>query len=278
MKRIFQTFWTKPMDDNKLQKNVYIAALSVQYAKASGYYVVMYTDTLGYSYLKDLGYDEINTYLDNIPEDVNPSQFFAYPKFFAGLKEEIGSIHIDFDVFLKKPCVDKFFNDKSIDIILQCEEGYARFYRDYVYGREQILNHEYPETLKVNHLDSSNVGVVGFNNQELKDLYYSWYFDYIDFYKNRLSYLQGVASEMFSEQVNIDYLMKTGKYNCFYLLPKDSGRNNEIVNKCADDIGYQHLQGSNKYRRVIIDKVLQVLGNKFPDTLKLVKKLFNEDN
>ena len=120
------------MIEESVKNSVYVAALSLKYAQNSGYYVVMYTDTYGYSLLKDLGYDEINTCLDEIPDSVVPYQFFAYPKFFAGLKEPLGSLHIDFDVFLKKPCVDKFFNDKSIDVILQCKEMYARFYIDYV--------------------------------------------------------------------------------------------------------------------------------------------------
>lgn len=279
MKRIFQTFWTKPMTDKKLKINVHIALLSLCYAKASGYYVVMYTDTLGYSYLKDFGYDEINTDLDDIPDDIKATQFFAYPKFFAGLKEPLGSLHIDFDVFLKKPCADIFFNDKSIDVILQCKEGYASFYPEYVNGREMILNHEYPETLKVNHLSSSNVGVIGFNNQELKDIYYSWYFDYIDFYKTRTSYLKGVSSEMFAEQVNLDYLLETKNYKYHYILIKDTGRNHTELTDFADKIGYQHLQGINKYEsKHTLQNIYIVLRKKFPEAFVKVRHLFYEDN
>lgn len=281
MKRIFQTFWTKPMTGNRLEINVHIALLSLCYAKASGYYVVMYTDTLGYSYLKDFGYDEINTYLDEIPDDIKPNQyyFFAYPKFFAGLKEPLGSLHIDFDVFLKKPCVDVFFEDKSIDVILQCKEGYASYFYLYVKGRKKILSHKYPETLKINHLNSSNVGIIGFNNQELKDIYFSWYFDYIDFYKTRTSYLKCVSSEMFVEQVNIDYLLETKNYKCHYLLIKDTGENHDELRAFADKIGYQHLQGIEKYKRKdTLPNIYNILRKKFPNEFTIIRGLFNEDN
>lgn len=273
--RIFQTFWTKPMSKKTLKISVYIAALSLRYAQASGYYVVMYTDTLGYSYLKDLGYDEINTDLDNIPEDVKPSQFFAYPKFFAGLKEELGTAHIDFDVFLKQPCINKFFEDKSIDIILQDREEYAPKYIMYTDGRKKLLYHPYPETLKVNHMYASNVGVIGFNNQELKDMYYSWYFDYINFYKDKLKYLIGVHSEMFAEQVNIDYIISNSSYKCFYILPVDNGKNPQLMTTIADKLGYQHLIGPGKYSEGMFAKTKEVLGKFFPDTYKLVDGLFN---
>lgn len=263
------------MSKKTLKINVYIAALSLRYAKESGYYVVMYTDTLGYSYLKDLGYDEINTDLDNIPEDVNPSQFFAYPKFFVGLKEQLGTIHIDFDVFLKKPCVNKFFEDKSIDAILQCREEYAPTFRLYTDSRKKILLHKYPETFKVNHMYATNVGVIGFNNQEFKDLYYSWYFDYIDFYKNKLKYLKGVYSEMFSEQINIDYIIHNNNYNCYYLLPEDNGKNPQLMSVFADKIGYQHLMGPGKYTDDMSLIIRNTLKEKFPDTFKLVDDLFN---
>lgn len=264
------------MSEKKLKYHVYIAALSLRFAKASGYYVVMYTDTLGYSYLKDFGYDEINTDLDNIPDDVKPNQFFAYPKFFAGLKEPLGSLHIDFDVFLKKPCVNKFFEDKSIDVILQCRERYSRIFKEYVNGRKKLSSNTHPETLKVNHIDASNVGIIGFNNQEFKDIYYSWYFDYIDFYKDKLDYLKDVVSEMFSEQINIDYLIRNNNYNCFYLIPDDTGDNHLFLGEFADKIGYQHLQGGMKYRDDTLIKVKEVLGKKFPDILELVNSMFDE--
>ena len=274
--RVFQTFWTKPMDKEKLRINTYIAVLSLRHTQAAGYYVVMYTDTLGYSLLKDFGYDEINTELDNIPDDINP-KFFAYPKFFAGMKEPLGSLHIDFDVFLKKPCVNKFFEDKSIDVILQCEEEYASFFPDYVDGRKIINLNEYPETFKVNHIHSSNVGIIGFNNKEFKDIYYSWYFDYIDFYKTRLNYLNGVHSELFAEQVNIDYLIQTNKYNCLYLLPVNTGSNHQEISDYADTIGYQHLQGTCKYKSKTMDKIKETLNKKFPGTLEKIEILFNEN-
>jgi len=272
MMRIFQTFWTKPMDEDRLRKNVYIAALSLRYAQKSGYYVVMYTDSVGYELLKDLGYDEINTYLDNIPEDVNPSQFFAYPKFFAGLKEELGSLHTDFDVFLKKPCVNIFFEDKTIDIILQCEEYHQK---EYEKNCKVICEHEYPEILKIKNMHySSNVGIIGFNNKELKEIYYSWYFDYIDFYKTKLTYIKNCLSELISEQVNINYLIKTKKYNCYYLLPIDNDiyEERKKLNVIANKIGYQHLQGGCKYNESNFLEIKTILKYKFPETYNLVKK------
>ncbi len=103
---VVQSLWTKPVTDKaKLKILLYIAALSLAYAHESGYAVHMHTDSKDAKLLKDFGYDKLSTILDNIPDTV-PTQLFAAGKYYAMKAEGLtGKVHIDIDVFLKKPGV-----------------------------------------------------------------------------------------------------------------------------------------------------------------------------
>ena len=120
-KIITQSFWTKPTDKESLALHLDLAALSLYYAHRSGYVVHMHTDSKGMELLKDYGYDSLLPTLDEIPSDM-PECIFAYGKILALEREPIGAVHIDLDVFIKKPLLDRFFEDKTIDVVLQCEE------------------------------------------------------------------------------------------------------------------------------------------------------------
>ena len=80
-----------------------------------------------------------------------------------------GKIHIDFDVFIKKPhLLDRFYEDKTIDAIAQQEENYeesSHFYGEIINAMHII---GYPSTTRPNWKGIINVGVIGFNNEEVK--------------------------------------------------------------------------------------------------------------
>jgi hypothetical protein len=46
-KWVFQTFWTKPMDKDKIETNIKLAYISLYYLHKNGYKVRMYTDRYG---------------------------------------------------------------------------------------------------------------------------------------------------------------------------------------------------------------------------------------
>lgn len=256
---VFQTFWTKPMMGDLLQTNLHIAAISLFYAHRSGYAVHMHTDSKGMELLADYGYDRLLPTLDNIPEDI-PASIFAYGKILAIECEPLGAVHTDYDVFLKQPCIDVFFDNPGIDILLQCREvKNTKFYEEL---RNQLKDIGVPSELAIDHPIPSNVGVIGFNNEELRKEYVHRYKACVEFYKNKTNHT--ISPDLFFEQINIDYLVHQGEYNVFYLLGNVdywSDQHHFIANR----IGYQHLQGEWKYttqgREFIRDFSEKLLSN-----------------
>lgn len=245
-KWICQTFWTKPMlSDENIQKNIRIAQLSLYYAKRSGYFVKMYTDSKGYEYLKKFNYDKLVKNLDNIPSDI-PKEIFAYPKYIALKTEPLGVIHTDFDVFIKKPCLDVFYENSNYDVILQNRETKQQT-DNHGYTAERIFfrYHNKPKDFPVNHYRASNVGVIGFNSKFIKDKYLNSYNEFVEHYKNIIPKTNFIA-DLFFEQINIDYIIEKYKANIYFLLPELDYQELELQ-KMAKDIGYQHLLGSWKY-------------------------------
>lgn len=109
MMRLCHSFSTRPLGVEayntaalrRLIGNVWYFALSVAYAKRSGAYIVLHTDSFGKAMLGHLPYDEIHLTLDDMPADISP-RFWAAGKIFAQEAEPIGSLHIDGDVFIKR--------------------------------------------------------------------------------------------------------------------------------------------------------------------------------
>ena len=62
-------------------------------------------------------------------------------------------------------------------------------------------------------------------------------------------------------------------------LIKDTGENHDELRAFADKIGYQHLQGIEKYKRKdTLPNIYNILRKKFPNEFKIISGLFNEDN
>lgn len=239
-KIIAQSFWTKPMG-NTLQMNLDLAALSLYYAHRSGYTVHMHTDSVGMLLLKDYGYDSLLPTLDDIPSDI-PECIFAYGKILAIEREPIGAVHTDLDVFIKKPLLDRFFEEKTIDAVFQCEEICET---DDIYERLRTFfrGYGYPPELAIDYLLPANVGVIGFNNLHLRDEYVRRYKACADYYKEAR---EGMM-DLFFEQVNAHYLVEHYGYRAWYILGQIDYHHMEGVCDFCDRIGYQHLQGGYKH-------------------------------
>ena len=244
---IVQSFWTKPIKDNeRMKKTLYIAALSLAYAQRSGYKVHMHTDTYGAKLMKNFGYDKLFTTLDRIPNTV-PEELFAAGKFFALRAEgSVGKIHMDIDVFIKKPHIlDEFYTSKNIDVMCQNEEEFHRLchYEDKI---RPMCVLGYPPATRPDWQGSMNTGIIGFNNKKLANKYIDNYFRALDMYtqekfdKYKLGDLKASMNfDFILEQVNLSH-MSIG-YNIRTIVPM---KNPSVV---ADMIGYQHLQGVKKW-------------------------------
>lgn len=260
--RIFQSFWTKPAIDQRwdqsgqLEANIWMYALSAVYAKRLGVTLVLYTDTLGQKLLGHLPYDRVYTTLNNIPSTI-PTMIWAYGKFMALKEEPLGSIHIDGDVFLKKPEIIKEMNFKDYDLIIQNKEWTMVTYTGYEetlarYGELDLKTFQKYDT-------AYNCGTVGFNNPTLKNTYLDFYFKATDSisrnkalraYMERDKYfcvdlpLEQHSLAIFAEKYRVKAVLKW--FNDEYNVKNGDGG----VYKRAEELGYQHLIGKEKYNYV----------------------------
>ena len=243
---IIQSLWTKPITDKvRMRDTLFMAALSLAYAHKSGYIVHMHTDSYGMKLLDGYGYDKLLPTLDSIPSIV-PTELFAAGKFFAMRAEgAIGKVHVDIDVFLKKPGVlDKFYRDSRVDVICQMDEDMSLVNHSHIIKHMYALG--YPASTRPNWNGSMNTGIIGFNNPILAAKYMSNYFDALKIYtqekfeqykkENKDACL---SFDFILEQINLSY-MSIG-YNVHTLLPTKE------PTYIADKIGYQHLQGNGKW-------------------------------
>ena len=168
-----------PMDN--IHATIWNYAISLTCLKKLGQEVVLYTDDLGYRMLSFLPYDEIHLILNNIPEKYD--MMWACGKFYAMQNEPLDSIHIDGDVFiLNESCLNNIlsFKNSDFDLLIQDIEPDP----SYVYEMYLKKFVELPKELTTLNIDKSNdscnVGIISFNNQELKNEYFLLYFSILE--------------------------------------------------------------------------------------------------
>lgn len=249
---IVQSIWTKPVKDKEtLKKMLFVAALSLAYAHKSGYKVHMHTDRKGVELLRGFGYERLLATLDKIPDTV-PTDLFAAGKYYAMMAEGmVGKVHIDTDVFLKKPGIlEKFYENKDVDVVCQMAEDYktCRYVHQIL---PDIYALGYPARTNPCWEGSMNTGVIGFNNKELAEKYFGNYGDALKMYTaerfeayraERRKDKKPVPTMHFDfvlEQVSLSY-MSLG-HNVFTLVPAKG------MNAVADKIGFCHLWGASKW-------------------------------
>lgn len=246
--RLIHSFWSKPCFENRwgiegtYEMNIWLYALSCIYAKKSGSHINLHCDKTSYKYFKHLPYDNIyvdTDCLDNIKS--RSTIFWAASKHIALEKEPLGSIHIDGDVFIKsKKCLE-FLNFDKYDVICQNIENAH-------YPDKHHFRYIFPDYI-ISQQEAYNVGVLGFNSQELKEKYlnnYKYWLNTINFHH------QEACADLILEQVYIKYLSQN--YNVRLLF--DSKKMKEQ----AKLVDYAHLLGQEKYKRInsIISVVKQL--------------------
>ena len=272
---VVQSLWTKPITDlQRLKDTLWITALSLLYAHKNGYKVHMHTDSKGAVLLKGFGYDKLETTLDMIPASV-PTDLFAAGKYYAMMKEGfVGKVHIDVDVFLKKPGVlDCFYVDK-VDAICQMEEDMSQIDHSNKITHMYVMG--YPKGIRPDWKGSMNTGIVGFNDAFFALNYFSLYNDALRMYKadkfekyKKENGLKHLNLDFILEQITLSYL--SNKYEMHPLLPTKN------VTFAADKLGYQHIQGNIKWDPGTLLKVkalIRKMDSKFYITLfKLIHTL-----
>lgn len=259
--RIFQSFWTKPAIDRRwdqqgqLEANVWLFALSAVYAKKQGVTLVLHTDTLGKNLLGHLPYDKVFTTLDTISLNV-PTMIWAYGKFVALKEEPLGSVHIDGDVFLKKPEVIKELSTKDYDLIVQNKELINHTYKSI--ENTMIRYGELTDEKYIANDTAYNCGVVGFTNSSLKQAYLDFYFKSTARLTNNKALKAFMETDKYFcvdlslEQHSLPFLAKNYRTKILLKVDEEDYWGQNTRDK-AEQLGYQHLIGKEKYS--YIDRV-----------------------
>jgi hypothetical protein len=231
--------------------------LSCIYAKNSGFDIKVHCDKRAELILQIAPYDEIITDLEEITPPAN-SRIYAWSKFESMKNEPLGTIHIDGDVFLKSPKLQKLLNFDNYDCIVQCLENKRIFggdqnniWRD---NSSLFVNCKYPYWAKRECDYMFNCGVIGINNAQLKNEYFNTYADMVKQYNETNINIPGTCPDIIIEQQFLKDLTDAKGYNVKCLLPVD---NHNMLHSYASSIGYQHLIGDAKRRN--LNKCLEVI-------------------
>ncbi len=282
--KLIHSIWTKPAIEKRwqitgqLMSNLWLYAYSVMYAKRITDKITLHADSYGAEIFGELGYDDVKITLDVLKDE--PSRFWSRGKMIAIDNEPIGSIHIDGDVFIKSPKMLEVMDFRNYDLIVQCEERLGIFmqhYHDTIHHYPKALK-DIPEGFNTTLQHSLNCGVLGFNNQEVKDNYLRGYFSIVDQLKNDYEFMRELSlNPKFEPNIVIEQYFLAGyvdKFDVKYknVLPLTSDATDEIgtvreMNFIANEIGYAHAWGDTKYQ--LIDEIKRRIHHQN-------KKLFNK--
>lgn len=274
--KIVQALYTKPFinDNIKIEVNYYLCYLSSYYANRLGYEVYMYTDDFGYELLKDIPYyKEINNKLNEL-KDKNKyivslmkacGKFIAMKDFITKYNEPF--VFIDTDLFIKKDFIKNIPN--QYDCVLQSKENRGSYIREWSILDKIGYEKEYRKTNNI-----YNVGFMLFNNINMFNEFIAPYFNSLIRYEsvdNIKNYENGYWFDFVFEQEYMGVLSE--KYKIFPLLGDEKYTD---INVKAIDIGYQHLQGGEKYKNKKVIETLKNLVNAVKNGKNLVQKSLND--
>lgn len=272
--RVTTSLWTTPMKNNRwdidyntqFKNTILMCALCVEYAKRSGFYITMHTDSTGYEVLKELNYDEIYADLDILDEKIktNPTILWAGGKAIALDKEPLRTIHIDNDVFLMKP-----------DIIDEMDFGDADFIFQHVevseYKEKEIFRHILTN-INMDKKFACCVGIIGFNSEKAKEQYlnnYKYWFDNLKFDKTS----NYTNADLILEQLYLYNMMDDMGYKGKALL--GDLRSNEMweISQKAIKMGYEHVIGYTKFDEYVLEGLNKRLKRLNPKIYEFVQSL-----
>lgn len=247
--RLVHSFSAVRCTPETLPVHVYTFTLSAVYAKQNGFEIVLHTDKVGAHYLQHAPYDEIIVDLGTPPDD---KRIFAWCKFVAMANEPVDSIHIDGDVFIKKPMQD-LLTLKDEDILCQNLEKVGIFpYQESCWDKESYVWRDcrYPHWMPRKFNEMYNCGIIAFKDKKIRDEYYKLYHDMMADFKINGKSLDCVPELVSEQKLLYDFAKhKNLKVKCLLDLYE--------LNASANKIGYQHLLGAAKHKS--LDKTKEVL-------------------
>lgn len=266
------TLWTTPLNNNRwdmkakdaLRNNLMMCALNVSYAKESSAHITMHCNEEAYQYLEKFGYDDVFIDLNDLNiKKTSSTVMWAAGKFISLSKEPIGTIHIDNDVFIKSPkCIEAMKFD-DYDFICQNIEVCN-------YAEKEIFRELIP-TVNMDVDYACCVGIVGFNNKELRDNYVNHYMYYVDNLQYDKKDDNKVNADLILEQI---YLYnQLDKYSCKFLIGDARVDNMHQMQKKAVDIKFEHILGPSKYIPYVLNKMYNELNKRNPKLYNLITNI-----
>lgn len=272
------------MTTKQLEQSLWLYGYSVDYAERIGQTLELHTDSVGAKIFDCLPYSEIYTTLDELDANNINTIFWSAAKILALNKEELGTIHIDGDVFLKHPrVIENLSLLEGHDVIVQMKERYPIFMDWY---NEQIpmfidaiaLSETSIDGFVTDLQESVNCGVLGFNSIELKDKYVENYFKLIDVCSASQDFMslqkydlsKRLAPNLIIEQYYLAGLT-SNTIKVKYLLELNSeDYNNDIkdMNDQANEMGFAHAWGDSKTK--IIQPIKDILAERNPDLYEAI--------
>ena len=261
--------------DTKFYNLIWCTALSCLYAKESGFNIKLYTDSIAYEYLKYLPYDEIEVSLDDLSI---VKSIYANSKYEALKNEPLDSIHIDCDVFIKSKNFKNELNFENNDLIVQSLEQYIvldntlrntllDFWQSAI---DNVIPYYKPDWVKDYPDKMYNCGIIGFNNQELKNEFIKQYEEGIKILNTHNDKIKGnLLIDVVVEQQYLYDLCKFKNYKVKKVFDLKDLQQEAIIK------GYQHLIGDSKNK--YITKIKQLVYKKDWNLYNTLNNLINKN-
>jgi hypothetical protein len=240
--------------------NTWLAATSVACAKKIGAKIVLHTDCEGQDLLGWLPYDEIHLTLENSSFDPT---FWASGKIKAQEVEPLGSIHIDWDVFIKRPSTIDVKRFAQCDLIVQSVEENVFLYVENLKIVGHLLEEKLCKNLDMDRSSAYNCGLIGFNNAMLKKRYIEGYYDMYHSIISNPSYPSYHKMIVESERLCLDLVLEQywlrsiaifENATAYVLLPE------AMEQQEAEHIHYTHVIGESKYDLEIQSRIKEMLA------------------
>lgn len=290
--KFIQSLWTKPYTDKRvLEKTKVYYDLSAKYLKAGGIEIDLYTDDFGKSLFSDSeNYKNIYVKLNNLEK--YSTSLWSVAKIFSMLQVGEPSIHIDGDIFFRKPNFFKKIIESDWDILVQSQEITEHWY--YFYDKSlDIFNSlfKFENQFFCNILRqynyTYNAGVLGFKNFGVFKTYASMFFklannlnqnlDLVEKYKSlkdERPWVRGakVNINCIIEQVQLTFFANYYNLYAKELLPLNTWSDFEwqYFQNFNDDFGYEHLAGPEKYED---EKIYKKIENELNSKLNSVDRI-----
>lgn len=255
----------------RLLGNIWYFSLSVAYARSLGARIELHTDTLGERLLGHLPYDAVHLTLDGMPRDISP-RFWAAGKIAALEAATPGTLHIDGDVFIKKPQVLDAIAGSDADVVVQHSEIDVESY-----PREAALFAPVAGACAAAGIDLAdighafNTGIVAVRSERLLR---RWCAAYKAMARAFTAHYGAAASEqlthatpdLITEQLALRQLAGHEGCRVFELTGEHTYDSAHV-----GAMGYQHVPTMFKYDHV--DKVKNILRHRFPQIYNKTLKL-----